>query len=166
MPWASQQVQNLLPEVVRLERFSDEGVGTTLVGPSAGFLLCVRGEDQHGEVFGAAIRAKTIEDFWRIRRDDAMRDALLEDDWLPVQHGVLITYLKVHENNELFGTEPTILVGELWPFRKKSRRITSMAQDSRFTSVEDNLLWFEERCTGFIDDPDSARSGNLERLVV
>jgi hypothetical protein len=63
MPWASQQVENLLPEVVRLERFGDEGVGTTLVGPTAGFLLCVSGENQHGEVFGAAIRAKTIEDF-------------------------------------------------------------------------------------------------------
>ena len=45
-----------------------------------------------------------IEDFYKIYRDDVKRKTLLEENWLPTQHGALFQTIGVHQNNDLYDT--------------------------------------------------------------
>lgn len=60
-PGAGQQIENLLPEVVWLERLGDECVGTTLISPSARFLFGMSCENEHRNVFGSLVGAESVE---------------------------------------------------------------------------------------------------------
>ena len=59
--------------------------------------------------------------------------------------GAVMTLLPVHKPNELYETDPVIFVLEMPLLRFKSRRISGMYYDPRYTDLKANLLWFEER---------------------
>jgi hypothetical protein len=86
-----------------------------------------------------------FDDPWRLYNNRVLRNTLLEQDWLPMQPGGIITLLPIHQDNELYETSPTIFVLEMPLLRFKSRKIRAMYHDSRFTDLEINLLWFKER---------------------
>ncbi len=50
-----------------------------------------------------------LDSYPEIFREDAVRNAMLEFDWLPTRHGALLVTLPVHSANELFDTRPRLL---------------------------------------------------------
>ena len=99
------------------------------------------------EMISLAVRGNAfpLEEVERVVNDPSMRRALIEYGRLPVQHGVLLSYLGPHRNNELYYTDQHILVIELPLIRSRSRRVKAMMEDANFTRVVDNLRYFEER---------------------
>ena len=87
-----------------------------------------------------------IEDFYKIYRDDVKRTTLLEENWLPAQHGALFQTIGVHQNNDLYDTGLRIMVVQ-WPLLKpKSRKIEAISDEPRFTTdLRANLSYFKER---------------------
>jgi hypothetical protein len=86
-----------------------------------------------------------LESYPSIFRDDPMRNALLEFGWLPTRHGALLVSLPVHPENQVFDTRPRLLALQ-GPFRRhKTQRLVKLLDDPRFTDLEVNLRYFEER---------------------
>lgn len=86
-----------------------------------------------------------LESYSRIVRDDAMRNALLEFGWLPTRHGALLISLPVHPRNEVFDTHPRLLALQ-GPFRRhKTQRLVELLDDPRYTELDANLRFYEER---------------------
>jgi hypothetical protein len=56
-----EQVEDSLSEVVRLERFRDESVGSAFVGSAPGFLFCVGRKNHHWELAGRRVRPDLVE---------------------------------------------------------------------------------------------------------
>jgi hypothetical protein len=87
--------------------------------------------------------AGPVDEYPRIFRDDAMRDALLEFGWLPTRHGALLVSLPVHADNELFEPQPRILVFQGPVTVRTTRKLGKMLDDPRFTDLDANLAHFE-----------------------
>jgi hypothetical protein len=86
-----------------------------------------------------------LDSYPRIFRDDPMRNAMLEFGWLPTRHGALLVSLPVHPHNEVFDTHPRLLALQ-GPFtRHKTQRLVKLLDDPRFTTLEANLRYFDER---------------------
>jgi hypothetical protein len=94
-----------------------------------------------------------IEDFYKIYRDDVKRKTLLEENWLPTQHGALFQTIRVHQNNDLYDTGVSIMVVQ-WPlFKQKSRKIRAIFDDPRYTTdLRANLSSFKERYEGILEE--------------
>jgi hypothetical protein len=93
-----------------------------------------------------AIRANLfpLEDFAAVHGDREMRAALSRYGWLPTRHGALVKTAPIHRPNQVYRTHLNLYVVE------GGRKIASdsfrlMAGDARFTQLEWNLRWFEER---------------------
>lgn len=89
--------------------------------------------------------AYPIEDFDRIYREKIKRETLLEKDWLPTRHGALLKLIGVHQNNELYDTRLRIFVLEPPLLKPKSRRVTNMFGEDRYTQIKANLLYYKQR---------------------
>lgn len=77
--------------------------------------------------------------------DDAMRHAMLEFGWLPTRHGALLISIPVHPENEVFDTNPRLLALQ-GPFRmRKTQRLAKLLDDPRFTELDPNLGYFDEK---------------------
>ena len=77
-------------------------------------------------------------------RNDSMRHALLEFDWLPTRHGALLVSLPVRAENELFDPSARILVFQGPATKRTTRRLLQMLDDPRFTDLDANLAHFEQ----------------------
>ncbi len=86
-----------------------------------------------------------IEDLRRIYRDKDLRRSLMENNWLPARHGAMLKYLPVHHPNEVYDTQARIFVLEMPLLRSKSRTVSEMFDDARYTQVGDNLRFWEQR---------------------
>jgi hypothetical protein len=87
-----------------------------------------------------------IENFYKIYRDDVKRKTLLEENWLPTQHGALFQIISIHQKNELYDTRARLMVVQ-WPLLKpKSRKINAISDEPRFTTdLRANLSFFKDR---------------------
>jgi hypothetical protein len=73
-----------------------------------------------------------------------MRESLERLDWLPARHGVLLESAPVHRPNELYDTSLQMFVVE-GPRETATREIRALMTDARFTQLEPNLVFWEER---------------------
>jgi hypothetical protein len=87
-----------------------------------------------------------IEDFYKIYRDDLKRKTLLEENWLPTQHGTLFQTISVHKKNDLYDTGLRLMVVQ-WPLLKpKTRKVKAISDEPRYTTdLRANLSYFKER---------------------
>jgi uncharacterized integral membrane protein len=85
-----------------------------------------------------------LEYYRRIFREDSMRNALLEFGWLPTRHGALLVSLPVRAENELFDTQPRLLVFQGPATMRTTRRLLEMLDHPRFTELDANLAHFEQ----------------------
>jgi hypothetical protein len=84
-----------------------------------------------------------LDSYREIHRDDALRNALLEFDWLATRHGALLVSLPVHPENQLFDPRPRLLVFQGPATRRTTRKLLGMLEDPRFTDLDANLAHFE-----------------------
>jgi hypothetical protein len=93
-----------------------------------------------------AVRANLfpLEDFGAVHADDEMRASLRDYGWLPTRHGALLKTAPIHTPNELYATRLNLYVAQ-GGFEWASTSFRLMAADARFTQLEWNLRWFEER---------------------
>ncbi len=86
-----------------------------------------------------------LDDFQEIYREDPLRDALHESQWLPTRHGALLKTLPVHQPNDLF--DPTFRLFALEsPFtRGKRAAALRLLSDERFVDLGANLRYFRGR---------------------
>lgn len=85
-----------------------------------------------------------LEDFGAVHGDAEMRASLRDYDWLPTRHGALLKTAPIHTPNELYTTRLNLYVVE-GGFKMQSENYKLMAGDARFTQLQWNLRWFEER---------------------
>lgn len=91
-----------------------------------------------------------LESYPDVFGDEILRDAMLEFGWLPTRHGALLVSLPVHPDNEVFDTQPRILALQ-GPLRlRQTRRLVQLLDDPRYTELEANLRFFEERYRGIL----------------
>lgn len=94
--------------------------------------------------------------------DDAMRNAMLEFGWLPTRHGALLVSLRVHPENQVFDTQPRLLVMQ-GPIRtRRTEKLLAMLEDPRFSELGANLAHFEALYRGIVAR--RAESGGLAEL--
>jgi hypothetical protein len=105
------------------------------------------------EVAKLAVRTNAfeLEDFDAVRRDAAMRESLERFDWLPTRPGALLQSAPVHRPNELYDTSLQMFVVE-GPRASASRDLSALMTDARFTQLEPNLLYWEERYQRILAD--------------
>jgi hypothetical protein len=96
------------------------------------------------EKLAARVDLFDVEDFDAVRRDPAMAEALRTYDWLPARHGALLMTAPVHRPNQLYDTSLQMFVVE-GPMEAASNRARALLADGRFTQLEPNLLYWEER---------------------
>jgi len=102
--------------------------------------------------FAARANLFPLERFPRVYGDGAMRASLERFDWLPARHGALLQSVPVHRPNELYDTSLQMYVVE-GPGKRESERAQLMLGDPRYTDLESNLRWFEERYRRILDRP-------------
>jgi hypothetical protein len=85
-----------------------------------------------------------LEDFSAVHGDAEMRAALREYGWLPTRHGALLKTGPIHSPNEVYRTRLNLYVAQ-GGFEVWTDNFKLMAGDARFTQLEWNLRWFEER---------------------
>lgn len=95
----------------------------------------------------ARTNAFAVEDFGAVRRDSAMRDSLERFDWLPARHGALLETAPVHRPNDLYDTSLQMFVVE-GPRSAATREVGALLGDARFTQLEPNLLYWQDRYEG------------------
>jgi len=123
------------------------------------------------EMINLARRANTypLEDFEAIYADAQLREALLENGWLPTRHGALVLYKSIHKPNDLYNTEAEILIHEVPLLRPLSRNIQVMYADSTFTEIDDNLRFYKQRYEAILakrpDDWESAAESGAKYAV-
>jgi hypothetical protein len=105
------------------------------------------------EVGKLAVRTNLfdLESFDAVRRDPAMRESLERFDWLPTRPGALLQSAPVHRPNELYDTSLQMFVVE-GPRQAASRDVGELLTDARFTQLEPNLLYWEERYQRILAD--------------
>jgi hypothetical protein len=98
------------------------------------------------EFTNLAIRANLfpVERFAAVRRDAAMRQSLETLDWLPARHGALLKSAPVHRPNELYDTSLQMFVLE-GPGERETKEARRLFADARYTQLEPNLLYWDER---------------------
>ena len=57
----------------------------------------------------------------------------------------MLKLIGVHQNNELYDTRMRIFVLEPPLLKPKSRRVTAMFGEDRYTQIEANLLYYKQR---------------------
>jgi hypothetical protein len=92
-----------------------------------------------------------VEDFGAVRRDPAMAEALRSFGWLPARHGALLMTAPVHRPNQLYDTSLQMFVVE-GPMEAASNRARGLLGDGRFTQLEPNLLYWEDRYRRILDE--------------
>jgi len=94
-----------------------------------------------------------IENFYKIYRDKVKRKALLEEHWLPTQHGALFQTIGVHQNNDHYDTGLRLMVVQ-WPLlNPKTRKIEAISDKPRYTTdLRANLSFFKERYEEILND--------------
>jgi hypothetical protein len=104
------------------------------------------------EVAKLAVRTSAfeLEDFGAVRRDAAMRESLERLAWLPTRHGALLETAPVHRPNDLYDTSLQMFVVE-GPREAATREVRALLGDARFTQLEPNLLYWEERYRRILD---------------
>ena len=85
-----------------------------------------------------------VEDFDAVRRDAAASASLRDFGWLPSRPGALLMTAPVHRPNELYDTSLQMFVVE-GPGELATGRLEEIIEDGRFTQLEPNLLYYEER---------------------
>ncbi|OFZ54780.1 MAG: hypothetical protein A2428_17290 [Bdellovibrionales bacterium RIFOXYC1_FULL_54_43] len=92
-----------------------------------------------------------LDDPMAIYRDPIARKAVLENHWLPTQHGVLIERVPIHHDNQVFKEFSQIeflAVPGISPYRARFKK---MMTESRYHDLRTNLLWFIERYQHALD---------------
>jgi hypothetical protein len=97
-----------------------------------------------------------LEDLGAVRRDPAMVEALRAFGWLPARHGALLMTAPVHRPNQLYDTRLQMFVLE-GPMEHASGRVRALLGDGRFTQLEPNLLYWEERYRKILEGRSRAR---------
>ena len=100
------------------------------------------------ETFNLAhlITKYAIENFYKIYRDEVKRKALLEENWLPTQHGALFQTISVHKKNDLYDTGLRLMVVQFPLLKPKTRKIEAISDKPRYTTdLRANLSYFKER---------------------
>jgi hypothetical protein len=92
----------------------------------------------------ARVNLFPIEDFDAVRRDPVMRESLERFDWLAARHGVLLKSAPVHRPNELYDTSLQMFVLE-GPRARETDVVRRLYADARYTQLEPNLIYWEER---------------------
>lgn len=85
-----------------------------------------------------------IQDFDAVRRDAAASESLRVFGWLPSRPGALLKTAPVHRPNQLYDTSLQMFVVE-GPGERATGQFHELAVDARFTQLEPNLLYYEER---------------------
>jgi hypothetical protein len=96
-----------------------------------------------------------IDDFDAVRKDGAASASLGAFGWLPTRHGALLKSAPVHRPNELYDTSLQMFVVE-GPGERATGRFRELATDARFTQLEPNLLYYEERYRQILANPQGA----------
>jgi hypothetical protein len=85
-----------------------------------------------------------VDDFDAVRKDAAASESLRAFDWLPSRQGALLLTAPVHRPNELYDTSLQMFVVE-GPGGLATGRLQETLSDARFTQLEPNLLYYEQR---------------------
>jgi hypothetical protein len=96
-----------------------------------------------------------IDDFDAVRKDAAASASLRAFGWLPSRPGALLESAPVHRPNELYDTSLQMFVVE-GPLEPATGRFHDLAVDARFTQLEPNLLYYEERYREILARPKGA----------
>jgi hypothetical protein len=102
--------------------------------------------------FGTRANLFPVERFAKVYGDAAMRDSLDRFGWLPARHGALFQSAPVHRPNEIYDTSLQMYVVE-GPGKRETKRAREIATDARFTDLETNLRYFEDRYQRILDAP-------------
>jgi hypothetical protein len=94
----------------------------------------------------------SIENFYTIFRDKVKRTSLLENNWLPTQHGALLKRIAVHQNNDLYDTGTRLFVLQTPFLRPKSRKVNAMYYEPRYTQLRANLYFFKDRYEKILEE--------------
>jgi hypothetical protein len=89
-----------------------------------------------------------LDDIRRIQKKKKLRAALLEYNWLPMRHGVVLSIIPEHKQNELYeimAPDFETLILRSRTMKSKSKLLKQAFVDDRFTDLEKNLRWFEEQ---------------------
>ena len=101
---------------------------------------------------GILINTFPLENFRKIYYDATALRSLLEDEWLPARHGALVGYLPINYDNELYETDASIFLLDLPFFGGKRNKFRKIFDDSRYTSVSENLIYFQKRYQEILED--------------
>lgn len=85
-----------------------------------------------------------LEDPGAVAGDAAMARSLEEFGWLPARQGALLNTAPVHRPNDLYDTSLQMFVFE-GPREAATKRVQSLVNDARYTELEANLRYYEER---------------------
>jgi hypothetical protein len=100
--------------------------------------------------FGTRVNFFPIERFADVYGDDTMRESLDGSGWLPARHGAITQSVPVHRPNELYDTSLQMYVVE-GPGKRESKRAQEMLDDARYTDLDTNLRYWEERYQRILD---------------
>jgi hypothetical protein len=93
-----------------------------------------------------------VDQYSKIFDDDAMRNGLLEFGWLPTRQGAMLVSLPVHPENQIFDTQPRLLVFQGAVTARTTRRLLKLLDDPRATELDANLRHFRELYGGILAD--------------
>jgi hypothetical protein len=102
--------------------------------------------------FGVRANLFPVDRFWKVYSDDAMRRSLERFDWLPTRHGALFQSAPVHRNNEIYDTSLQMFILE-GPGKRQTKRVTEIANDARYTDIDENLRYWEARYAQILAAP-------------
>jgi hypothetical protein len=86
-----------------------------------------------------------LEKAGKIKRDKIMMQTLLEQNWLPMRHGALVSIIPVHARNDFYKGEFTAFLLDRPLTKKKTRQLRELVTDKRFTDLRENLACFGDR---------------------
>lgn len=93
----------------------------------------------------------TLDDVVAIYQDPYKRKALLEQDWMAMQPGVLTDSHRMHQNNALYDTNSDFFVLDVpgpSPQRSEFNQINS---EARYSNLLENLRYFEAKYRAALD---------------
>jgi hypothetical protein len=106
--------------------------------------------------FGVRSNLFPVQRFREVYADAAMRHSLARFGWLPTRHGAILQSAPVHRPNKIYDTSLQMYVVE-GPGGRESERAEELMHDGRFTDLETNLRWWEERYALILEGPPERR---------
>lgn len=115
------------------------------------------------QVFNLAVPSNEFIDLERMGNDDSLDDvvsiyqdpykrkALLEQDWMAMQPGVLTDNHRMHQNNALYDTNSDFFVLDIPAASPQRNEFNQINSEARYSDLRENLRYFKAKYQSALD---------------